>query len=212
MGVKGVTGDPVFKLQQRAKFETSSFDSTLATTPPPHHQLSTSSHHSTSLLANLSPVLVGSWCPASVKTSPCETLVARESTRQPPCRLTSNTVTVLPPPSCASLSPSMPRPFKLARPLLLPRSSGSASVRFCSFFVGVPFHSNLPSDQLPLVSDVDIDGHSDSDWEMAVDVLDSRIEAPISHAGSELETLLEDWERESQTTGYVRRCLAIVFL
>ena len=46
---------------------------------------------------------------------------------------------------------------------------------------------------------------------MAGDVLDGRIEAPISHAGGELETLLEDWERESQTKGYVRRCLTAVF-
>jgi hypothetical protein len=46
---------------------------------------------------------------------------------------------------------------------------------------------------------------------MAGEVLDGRIEASISHAGGELETLLEDWERDSQTRGYVRQCFSAAF-
>ena len=62
---------------------------------------------------------------------------------------------------------------------------------------------NILPDQLPLVSDIEVDDHADSDWEMAGDVLDGKMEASISHAGGELETLLEDWGREAQTRGYV---------
>jgi hypothetical protein len=49
------------------------------------------------------------------------------------------------------------------------------------------------------------------DWEMAGEVLEGRIEVSISHAGGELETLLEDWEQDSQTRGYVRQHFPAVF-
>jgi hypothetical protein len=54
----------------------------------------------------------------------------------------------------------------------------------------------------PIVNDVD--GASDDDWEMADSVLAGRTEASISHAGGELDSLLEEWVRDNERRRYER--------
>ena len=58
-------------------------------------------------------------------------------------------------------------------------------------------NSSLP----PELSQNDIDG--DSDWEMADDILAGNVEVSISHAGGELDALLEEWEQETQRRRFV---------
>ena len=53
---------------------------------------------------------------------------------------------------------------------------------------------------LPIVNDVD--GASDDDWEMADSVLAGRTEVSISHAGGELDSLLEEWVRDTEHRRY----------
>jgi hypothetical protein len=67
-------------------------------------------------------------------------------------------------------------------------------IESCKLAAAAEAHHNASSP--PELSQNGIDG--DSDWEMADDILAGNLEISISHAGGELDALLEEWEQETQ--------------